>query len=59
MSYRTRQELLSNNLMELIDNYPDQLRAVIDELVTQLDNIQMSNIEIFLTTHEEEPNDNA
>jgi hypothetical protein len=54
MSYRTRQELLSNNLMELIDNYPDQLRAVIDELVTQLDNIQMSNIEIFLTTHEEE-----
>ena len=54
MTYRTRQELLSNNLMQLIDDYPDQLRVVIDELVNQLDNIQMSNIEVLLTTYEEE-----
>ena len=27
---RTRQELIGNNLMEVIDDYPDQLRVVID-----------------------------
>ena len=29
---RTRQELIGNNLMEVVDDYPDQLRVVIDEL---------------------------
>ena len=33
---RTRQELIGNNLMEVVDDYPDQLRVVIDELVSHL-----------------------
>ena len=38
---RTRQELIGNNLMEVIDDYPDQLRVVIDELVSHLSHTQL------------------
>ena len=30
---RTRQELIGNNLMEVVDDYPDQLRVVIDDFL--------------------------
>ena len=37
---RTRQELIGNNLMEVCCDYPDQIRPIIDELVSHLDNNQ-------------------
>ena len=42
---RTRQELIGNNLMEVVDDYPDQLRVVIDELVSHLNHNQLDEIE--------------
>ncbi len=48
---RTRQELIGNNLMEVIDDYPDQLRVVIDELVSHLDNNQLDQIEDLIVNN--------
>ena len=48
---RTRQELIRNNLMEVIDDYPDQLRVVIDELVSHLDNNQLDQIEDLIVNN--------
>ena len=48
---RTRQELIGNNLMEVIDDYPDQLRVVIDELVSHLDNNQLNQIEDLIVNN--------
>ena len=48
---RTRQELIGNNLMEVIDDYPDQLRVVIDELVSHLDNNQLDQMEDFIVNN--------
>jgi len=48
---RTRQELIGNNLMEVIDDYPDQLRVVIDELVSYLDNNQLDQIEDLIVNN--------
>ena len=42
---RTRQELIANNLMNIVEEYPDQLRVVIDELVSLLDNGDLDQIE--------------
>ena len=33
---RTRQELIGNNLMEVVCDYPDQIRPIIDELVDKI-----------------------
>ena len=41
---RTRQELIGNNLMEVCCDYPDQIRPIIDELVSHLDNNQLDQI---------------
>ena len=48
---RTRQELIGNNLMEVVDDYPDQLRVVIDELVSHLDNNQLDKIEDLIVNN--------
>ncbi len=48
---RTGQELIGNNLMEVIDDYPDQLRVVIDELVSHLDNNQLDQIEDLIVNN--------
>ena len=53
---RTRQELIGNNLMEVIDDYPDQLRVVIDELVSHLDNNQLDQIEDLIVNNYGEEN---
>ena len=48
---RTRQELIGNNLMDVVDDYPDQLRVVIDELVSHLDNNQLDQIEDLIVNN--------
>ena len=48
---RTRQELIGNNLMEVIDDYPDQLRVVIDELVSHLNDNQLDQIEDLIVNN--------
>ena len=48
---RTRQELIGNNLMEVVDDYPDQLRVVIDELVSHLNHNQLDEIEDLIVNH--------
>jgi len=42
---RTRQELIANNLMNIVEEYPGQLRLVVDELVSLLDNGDLDQIE--------------
>ena len=37
--------------MEVIDDYPDQLRVVIDELVSHLDNNQLDQIEDLIVNN--------
>tara|TARA_R100000742_G_C4267964_1_gene86239 strand:- start:509 stop:745 length:237 start_codon:yes stop_codon:yes gene_type:complete len=48
---RTRQELISNTLMEVIDDYPDQLRVVIDELVSHLSHTQLDEVEDLIVNN--------
>ena len=48
---RTRQELIGNNLMEVVDDYPDQLRVVIDELVSHLNHQQLDAIEDLIVNN--------
>ena len=48
---RTRQELIGNNLMEVCCDYPDQIRVVIDELVSHLDNNQLDQMEDFIVNN--------
>ena len=53
---RTRQELIGNNLMEVICDYPDQIRPIIDELVSHLDNNQLDQIEDLIVNNYAEEN---
>ena len=53
MIIRTRQELIGNNLMEVVDDYPDQLRVVIDELVSHLNDNQLDQIEDLIVNNYE------
>ena len=53
---RTRQELIGNNLMEVVDDYPDQLRVVIDELVSHLNDNQLDQIEDLIVNNYAEDN---
>ena len=53
---RTRQELIGNNLMEVICDYPDQIRPIIDELVSHLDNNQLDQIEDLIVNNYGEVN---
>ena len=53
---RTRKELIGNNLMEVICDYPDQIRPIIDELVSHLDNNQLDQIEDLIVNNYGEVN---
>ena len=48
---RTRQELIGNNLMEVCCDYPDQIRPIIDELVSHLNDNQLDQMEDFIVTN--------
>ena len=48
---RTRQELIGNNLMEVCCDYPDQIRVVIDELVSHLNDNQLDQIEDLIVNN--------
>ena len=48
---RTRQELIGNNLMEVVDDYPDQLRVIIDELLSHLNGYQLDQIEDLIVNN--------
>ena len=48
---RTRQELIGNNLMEVVVDYPDQIRPIIDELVSHLNDIQLDQMEDFIVNN--------
>ena len=48
---RVKQELIGNNLMEIVDDYPDQLRVVIDELVSHLNDNQLDQIEDLIVNN--------
>ena len=48
---RTRQELIGNNLMEVCCDYPDQIRPIIDELVSHLNDNQLDQMEDFIVNN--------
>ena len=60
MNIRTRQELMGNNLLDIIDDYAgignnnvslDELRVIVDELVSHLDNNQLDQIEDLIVNN--------
>ena len=51
---RTRQELIGNNLMEVCCDYPDQIRPIIDELVSYLNDSQLDQVEDLIVNNYEE-----
>ena len=42
---RVRQELIGNELMDVCCDYPDQIRPIIDELVSLLNDNQLDQVE--------------
>ena len=48
---RTRQELIGNNLMDVCCDYPDQIRVVIDELISHLNDNQLDQIEDLIVNN--------
>ena len=48
---RVKQELIGNNLMEIVDDYPDQLRVIIDELLSHLNDYQLDQIEDLIVNN--------
>ena len=42
--------------MDVVDDYPDQLRVVIDELVSHLNDNQLDQIEDLIVNNYEEEN---
>ena len=48
---RTRQELIGNNLMEVVVDYPDQIRPIIDELVSHLNDNQLDQMEDLIVNN--------
>jgi len=48
---RTKQELIGNNLMEVVCDYPDQIRPIIDELVSHLNDTQLDQIEDLIVNN--------
>ena len=48
---RTRQELIGNNLMEVCCDYPDQIRPIIDELVSHLNDNQLDQMGDFIVNN--------
>ena len=57
---RTRQELMGNNLLDIIDDYAgignnsisiDELRVIVDELVSYLNDNQLDQIEDLIVNN--------
>ena len=44
-------ELIGNNLMEVVCDYPDQIRPIIDELVSYLNDNQLDQIEDLIVNN--------
>ena len=51
MNVRTRQEFMRNNLLDIIDDYPDQLIVIIEELVSQLNHNQLDQMEDLIVNN--------
>ena len=51
---RVRQELIGNELMDICCDYPDQIRVVIDELVSYLNDNQLDQVEDLIVNNYEE-----
>ena len=51
---RVRQELIGNELMDVCCDYPDQIRVVIDELVSYLNDSQLDEVEDLIVNNYEE-----
>jgi len=48
---RVRQELIGNELMNVCCDYPDQIRVVIDELVSYLNDSQLDQVEDLIVNN--------
>ena len=48
---RVRQELIGNDLMDVVDDNPDQIRDIIDELVSLLNDSQLDEIEDLIVNN--------
>ena len=48
---RVRQELIGNELMDVCCDYPDQIRVVIDELISYLNDSQLDEIEDLIVNN--------
>ena len=48
---RVRQELIGNELMDVCCDYPDQIRPIIDELVSLLNDIQLDQVEDLIVNN--------
>ena len=51
---RVRQELIGNELMDVCCDYPDQIRPIIDELVSLLNDNQLDEVEDLIVNNYEE-----
>ena len=60
MNIRTRQELMGNNLLDIIDDYAgignnsvslDELRVIVDELVSHLNHNQLDEMEDLIVNN--------
>ena len=51
MNITTRQEFMRNNLLDIIDDYPDQLIVIIEELVSQLNHNQLDQMEDLIVNN--------
>tara|TARA_B100000686_G_C15974714_1_gene564417 strand:- start:252 stop:494 length:243 start_codon:yes stop_codon:yes gene_type:complete len=47
----TRRELIANDLLEVVDDYPDQLRVIVDELVSLLSHTQLDEVEDLIVNN--------
>ena len=48
---RVRQELIGNELMDVCCDYPDQIRPIIDELVSLLNDSQLDQVEDLIVNN--------
>ena len=54
---RVRQELIGNELMDVCCDYPDQIRPIIDELVSLLNDNQLTEVQDIIVGYQEDLSD--
>ena len=54
---RVRQELIGNELMDVVDNNPDEIRDIIDELVSLLNDSQLTEVQDIIVGYQEDLSD--